>query len=341
MRPSRRAAAALFALGCLAFAQAAGAKGPGVVLAEAAQQGTWVARPNEPLRLLDHSSGRAIAAMPAGLRLTDLAARYGTVWGVSLEGRLVRVDETAPRAVGRRVTGRRRLPVDLAWSVEAGDVSVWVVGVRREPRFEAVLLRIDPRTMRVAGTFHLGTPEPPALALGRRGVWLAMNASTRRGDRTTLVAIDERRGRLRLRRRIAGAPIGLASGHAGVWLLTRRGGRATRLTLVEELGGNLVRSVPAAAGASRLAVGSDLVWVASAAGRPLRATLRGYDETSARLVSGPWPLACGSRRRPALAVDLLAGPDTAVVAVADDRGRARLATVTVRRGVRGCVPLAR
>ena len=345
MRPSRLAVAALLALGCLAFAQAAEAKGPGVVLTESAQRGVWVARPDAPLRLVEPSSGRAIAALAAGRRLTDLAARYGTVWGVSLEGRLVRVDETAPHALGPRVTGRRRLPVDLAWSVEVGHASVWVVGVRREPRlrreprFEAVLLRIDPRTLRVAGTFHLDTPDPPALAVGRRGIWLALNASTRRGDRTTLVAIDERRDRLRLRRRFAGAPVGLASGRAGVWLLAGQGGRASRLTLVDERDGVVVRSVPAPAG--RLAVGSDLVWVASAARRPGRATLRAYEEASGRLISGPWPLSCGAPGRPALPVDLVAAADTALVALADDRGRARLATVSIRRGVRACVPLAR
>jgi hypothetical protein len=46
------------------------------------------------------------------------------------------------------------------------DRWVWVVGTRRGRRFTAVLMRIDPATMRMARTFHLGSPEPPDLALG-------------------------------------------------------------------------------------------------------------------------------------------------------------------------------
>jgi len=236
-----------------------------------------------------------------------------------------------------RVDLRVRLGFDPT-DVAVGSRSVWVVGQRRGRPSRAVLARVDRATPRVRGRFHLGPRAAPRLAAGHGAVWLAFHPRSRRG-RIGLVAIDEGSGQLRFRRRLRGFPPALASGREGIWVLADEELRDSRLLLLDPRAGTLRRALPGPYAPGDLAAGSDLVWATSLCGglpgcNISRASVRAYDERSGRLVAGPFPTRCGSRRQSQFLSRIAAvGGDGAALAVGDGRGALSLVVMVVRRGV--------
>jgi hypothetical protein len=145
-----------------------------------------------------------------------IAAGEGAVW--ALQGGVVhRLDPST-----RRVSGRVKLPTSEATDVEAGDGAVWVT-MFAPPRGN-VLVRIDPRTLRVTKTttapIPYGSSLFSSLALDDGELW--WNGA----DSGTIWRVDPRTGRVASGIRLtppveaflAIQPVGIAAGAGGVWV---------------------------------------------------------------------------------------------------------------------------
>ncbi|MDX6556735.1 MAG: hypothetical protein QOD86_2930, partial [Miltoncostaeaceae bacterium] len=203
----RRALAAGLVALLAAGAAPAAAKGPfaGVAAGEAV---TWVASPDRGL--LRVADGRVAGVVDVGAQPMAVAAAGGEAWTLTFGGEVARV-------AGERVEARRSLGLD-AIDLAVGERSLWVLGSRGLKPTRSVLLRLDRRTLRVRGAFHLGRRAVSRLAVGGGRVWLGFEPASARTP-MGLVAIEEGAGRLAMRRRLPGSPRAMAAGRRGVWVL--------------------------------------------------------------------------------------------------------------------------
>jgi hypothetical protein len=313
------------------------AKGPVMDVADGAR-GIWVSQGElGPLVRVEPGRGRIVATIDAGL-VTSVAA-YGYAYAAdAVSRRIVRIDQSTDR-----ITASRRLPlppVEDPSAVASDGASVWLLA-RGGGR--AHLLHLDPGTLRVRRVFHLR--RAPTMLLTYRTVWLAFPPVA---GRARLVAIDERTGRVRVRRRLPGAIRGLASGPEGVWVLSEDGRRRGRITLHDPIRGRALRGFRGPFAPAAIAARPEYVWVTSACAAPLcdltRATVRAHDPRTGRLVAGPFAVGCHPGA-PVFPQGLIALPGSAALAVGRYSPRTgtpvgrSLQLVNARGSTRRCIPL--
>lgn len=313
----------------LAAAGGASAK-VGPIPVVATPGGVWVAGAGGEIARVDATTGRVLSRT-AGVGFPyALSWARGSVWAIDArDNRVLRISAAGVIEAARGLPG---FPSDLA----VGDGSVWALVYEGR---RTVLLRLDPDTLSIRGRFHLGAR---AARLGARGgrVWLALDpVSQRRGG--ALVAIDERRGELLFRRRLRGNVRGVTVTDRGAWVLMERG-RRSRLVHVDPRTGTRIRSVTGPANVGLLASGGDRIWVATLCGgtncRIDRASVRGYDEGSGRLVAGPFVpwTACRRGRSQSFLTGIAAMPDGVAATTGDGRGGVRLALISEQGGLGSC-----
>ncbi|HUO48857.1 MAG TPA: hypothetical protein VMU09_08500 [Acidimicrobiales bacterium] len=189
------------------------AAGPGGVWVGSVLGGT--------VSVLDTRSGavRSSVALPDGL--SQLATGDGAVWVSGQQSSLTRVD---PRPVGLLLR-YRSVPVGHGpVAVAVGADGIWVACGQA-----ATVVRVDPSTMRVTGTWRLvdghgGTIVPSALAVFNNRVWVAD------GVHDTVTAIDPGTGQ-ELGRAVAmpGPITALTTGDGSLWAATSFPGAVVRI----------------------------------------------------------------------------------------------------------------
>jgi YVTN family beta-propeller protein len=201
--------------------------------------------------LIDPASGEIVEKIPVGDGPAALATAGGTLWVANADGQSVtRVDERT-----RRVTA----------TIAAGGHPTQIVADAKG----AWVARADRRLVRIDGQFNRLTDDGVAFdgtALIRGGSWLwdvvdfveleRRDAATARRERTQILdhggqalawggdalwiggreasisSLDPRRGIVGDAVRLLGPPVAVASGKAGVWVVTRVRGES-RLELLD------------------------------------------------------------------------------------------------------------
>ncbi len=221
--------------------------------ATAAGGSIWIGDQNDGLARIDPRT-RAVARIAMGGDGAGLAGGGDTLWAGRNAGGAVTFLRLDP-ATGRI---RARLPArrDVG-SIEVAGGALWASNAAR-----ATLDRLDPATGRV--TARVPDAKSAVLAGSSRALWsLDTNG--------TLVEIDAATGRVlhRVSRVVplamGGADLGgpmVAADATGAWVSDARSGTVTR---VER--GRVVRRVPVALGASRLALTPGGLWVSYGGGR--------------------------------------------------------------------------
>jgi DNA-binding beta-propeller fold protein YncE len=171
----------------------------------------WVSSAADPLTRIDPVTGRVVARIPVSV--SPLAFGFLTIWGTTLDHRLVQVDLKT-----NRVTWSLRLaPGSNSWLDELaiGYGSIWVAVAD-----QGTLLRIDPSTRRIVariGGFAQDDSGMP-IAVGEGAVWALR---VRKGE-NVLFRVDPRTNRIVARIRVgppvASPPTGtVAVGGGYVW----------------------------------------------------------------------------------------------------------------------------
>ncbi|MGD9694776.1 MAG: hypothetical protein AB7V42_03840 [Thermoleophilia bacterium] len=243
------------AAGLAIAAGAGGAAGKvGPLPAVVTPAGPWAATSDGRLVRLDPATG-AVRARSARLGYPfSIAADGVRVWVADGRGdRLLRLSGEGA------IEARRHLP-GFASGVGVGGSSAWVLVHPPGARSGYELLRVDRGSLAIRGRFHLGR-RFAALAVSEDRVWLAIDPDRRRPG--MLIALDERRGTVVLRRREKAGIRALAADPATVTFLT--GGSRPRIVRVGATGRPLwARGAPANAGLVAAAAGR--VWVGTICG---------------------------------------------------------------------------
>lgn len=185
------------------------------------------------------------APIPVGGGPLRLAAGAGAIWVASeADGTLTRIDPVSQRVRGPRM----RLGPGLA-GVAVGAGSVWVSSSR-----SGQVLRVDPVSGAVTDRIAVGG-RPGAVAFGGGRVWVADRAGA------GVTAIDARRG-TPVKRGIAphAAPLRLAVGANGLWVSSASTGAVRRIDLDRAVAG---APIPVGRGPAGITVGHGLIWVAN------------------------------------------------------------------------------
>jgi serine/threonine-protein kinase len=139
--------------------------------------------------------------------ITGLAVGEDAVWAVNTLGSnaVPTLYELDPQT--NRVVAKSRLGTGVAPSgVAAGEGAVWIADGLGD-----VVLRVDPKTLRVAARIPVGS-APAALAVGKGSVWVANNLDG------TLSRIDPRTNKVRETLKVGAWPDHVAVGGGSVWV---------------------------------------------------------------------------------------------------------------------------
>jgi YVTN family beta-propeller protein len=207
--------------------------------------------PANSLAVIDPGSNRVVAAVPTGIRPTDVAAGRGNVWVAN------EADDTVTQvSSGRRAVLSTTSPGTTVAGLAVDAGGVWVADARRSR-----LLRLDPAFRTVARTVRLasvtdvpGLVGPNPVAVGFGSVWVGRSASTiARVDLTTGETTDFA---------VGNSPVAVAAGAGAVWVVDDADDTLTRIDPGSE---NAVLQTTSLGGEpSAVAVGDGAVWVANA-----------------------------------------------------------------------------
>jgi streptogramin lyase/predicted Ser/Thr protein kinase len=169
----------------------------------------------------------------------DVVAGDGSVWVVSTNGKLSRVDPSHPsRSETLSVGGH-------PWAVAVSPDAVWVGDWRHER-----ITRVDPQRMRVASVARLGTAVHD-VAAGDGQVWVAMQAGAQR--------LDPDSGRLKGNLVRTSTPLeSIAIGDGVVWATSLSGNSAF---LINHGAERASAPIPAGTEPRDVAVGEHSAWV--------------------------------------------------------------------------------
>jgi DNA-binding SARP family transcriptional activator/streptogramin lyase len=128
--------------------------------------GVWVANAGDgTIDRIDPKTRKVVSEIGIGTDVSDVAVGYGSVWvGNGNDGTLTRID---PNVNGiedtLRLGGGNALSPRPVFSIATGAGGVWVIKGSQ-------LLRVDPKTNRVAA--RISIPAPAGLAAGAGAVWV-------------------------------------------------------------------------------------------------------------------------------------------------------------------------
>ncbi|MGE3140926.1 MAG: hypothetical protein AB7O53_15840 [Thermoleophilia bacterium] len=294
----------------------------------------WATDPSDAVVRFDPGNGHVTGTSEGIAAAWSLDAADGGLWALEQGGRVVRAGPDGVAETAGRVAG---IPHDLA----VGRTSVWVLTYRGARGGRAVLARLDRRSLRLRGLFHLGRRAAHLAAAGSR-VWLAFDA-VGPGRRGALVVLDESSGSVRARLRLRGGVRDVAADAAGGWVVVERGPRP-RIISVGAADARPRWRVTAPAMTGHLAPAGDVLWVGTLCGGPDcridQASVRALDAGSGRSVAGPYrtwrPCGGGTGGGPTLfPAGLTATPAGAFATLGDGGPDLRVAHIGTE-GVRWC-----
>jgi YVTN family beta-propeller protein len=256
--------------------------------------------PANSVGVVDASTGRLLAAIPAGDRPTEVAAGEGSIWATSFDGRtLAQIDPDRRELV--RTHGLGATPSAVA----AGEGAIWVAN-----EFAGTVSRVDRDSMMVVQTISAGN-GPSSVATGARAVWVtnrvdgtvtridpATSATTTirvgegpsavavgagavwvaNGLESTVTRIDP--ATMRVVRRAIGLrfmPRSLAAGERDVWVT---GPEADAVARIDPATDSVNATISTGDGPTAIAVGDGSVWVAHGT----EGSLTQIDERTGRIV---------------------------------------------------------
>ncbi len=200
-------------------------KVPGAAGIAVGEGGVWVTSQSRgTVTRLDPATGRKVGGpIEVGPQPTDVAVGGGAVWVANSEQRDGTVSRIDPETL------EAGEPIDVVegqvFALAYGEGGVWVAGTApgRGDRIE--VLRVDPSSSKVEGSFiRLDRPGLPVrLAAGEGSVWVTQGGI---GPGTVARIDPGERRRIGSAARLAGEPTGVAVGEGGRLGLARWAGGA-------------------------------------------------------------------------------------------------------------------
>jgi YVTN family beta-propeller protein len=194
------------------------------------------------------TSTRSLAASGSFFRGTvrPMLAAFGSLWIVSPDGYVSRIDADSARGVGSVGVG------NAPSAITAGAGSVWVTNSA-----DGTVTRIDPSTL-VATTIPVGH-GPAAVAVNVAGAWIANS-----GD-NVLVRVDTETNAVAGSTRVGNGPTAVLATPTALWVANGRDGTVMRL---DPRSGKVNKTIRLGGTPDALATAAGLVWVAIAPAPP-------------------------------------------------------------------------
>jgi streptogramin lyase len=223
--------------------------GPSPIDIAAGDGSVWVVVARAALRL-DPASGRVTARVPEpdGADFRHVAVGGGSAWIADLEGEITRVDARTAKKLAELEVGEAPL------GIAADRQAVWVT---RPGEGRGEVVRIDPRTNRVAARIGLAHDAPGPVAVAAGSAWV-VNTTGRVFAPLLRMAPRSRRPRAVVAR--GGKASEIAAAGNNVWVSVVEGDRR-RLVHVDALTGRPTgRPIAVAANTGRFAVDRRFAW---------------------------------------------------------------------------------
>ncbi len=173
-------------------------------------------------------------------------AAFGSVWIVSPDGVVLRIDPGSVRVVDSVAVG------NAPSAITAGAGSVWVTNSA-----DGTVTRIDPATL-LPKTIPVGN-GPAAVAVNAAGAWVA-NA----GD-NALVRVDTETNAVASTTPVGDGPAAVVASPSALWVANSRDGTVMRL---DPRSGEVSKTIPLGGTPNALATAGGQVWVAIAPSPP-------------------------------------------------------------------------
>jgi DNA-binding SARP family transcriptional activator/ABC-type transport system substrate-binding protein/streptogramin lyase len=209
----------------------------------------WSVSSEGELVRLDPGSGVVVATIGLGVDPSGIAFGDRSVWVVGKHSpTLFRVDPSVNEIVDRFTLPMHGVETDLTGEVAVGDGSVWVGHGAYNPG--AWVERVDPDTGRVQRRFSILGGDVDHLAFGEGGLWVA---STPSGE---LRKIDPRTNQVVLTRTLQSDLCCVAVGGGYVWAATNPSGDVWKLTS----NGKVLPTIELSSAVKRLTYADGAVW---------------------------------------------------------------------------------
>ncbi len=215
----------------------------------ATETAVWVTDGTGDVSRIDTSYDRVAVTKPLrasvgffGGIVRPVLAAFGSIWIVSPDGVVLRVDRASMQVVDSVAVG------NLPSAIAAGAGSIWVTNT-----IDGTVTRIDPKTL-VPEEIHVGN-GPAAVAVNAAGAWIA-NA----GD-NTLVRVDTETNAVAGTTPVGDGPEAVLATPTALWVANARDGTVMRL---DPDSGEVSKTIRLGGTPSALAAADGLVWVAIA-----------------------------------------------------------------------------
>lgn len=241
----------------------------------------WVAREGEGVGFYDAATGRlqGSVAVPQS-PCAGMDSGFGAVWTATCGKRgVARIDPKTGEITNWVAVD---VPAEGESSIGAAEGGIWAIA-DGDDCFGCVLVRIDPRTVKIAETYNV--PEGgTAVRAGLGGIWITHSSM----DRVTHV--DPETGAVVSEIDVGSGPQFLDVGEGGVWVMNQDEGSVSH---VDPITDQVVATIPVDAEGIEggdLTVGEGFVWL-----RASSELVAQIDPTTHRVVARiGWPQASGS-----------------------------------------------
>jgi YVTN family beta-propeller protein len=211
---------------------------------------------------LDTRNGALVRTVSARIVPSGLAVGEGSVWVTGMthqRGGVAQFDQT---------TGGVRSTLSLGpmtpRGVAAAEGGVWVVA--EQPGRPGVLLRLSPRTARVASSIALPV-KPSALVVGQHAIWIVgapVSNHSPTGARVGVYGVDPAEGRIVATAVLPADPYRsrIAIGPTGLWLSNGRGA----VLKLDPVTARVVMKIPLPAAPAAIAADGHSLWTIDSSG---------------------------------------------------------------------------
>ena len=212
----------------------------------------WVSGVGKGVGFYETKSGRlqGSVAVPQS-PCASMDSGFGALWTATCEKRGVARIDPMTEEVTKWVAVD--VPAEGESSVAAGEGGIWAIADRDECS-GCVLVRIDPRTVRVADTYEV--PEGgTAVRAGLGGIWITYSSEDR------VAHVDPETGAVVAEIDVGSGPRFLDVGEGGVWVMNQLDGSVSH---VDPASDRVVATIPVddeAIFGGDLTVGADFVWL--------------------------------------------------------------------------------